>query len=91
MAAAEPLSASVGLKRACHSLGVPRATRYRHRSRAAQPASEAPSRPPPPLKLNEPERQGALDLLHSPRFVDASPHSMYATLLEEGRYPCVST
>lgn len=88
MAAVEQLGMTVGLKRACHSLGVARATLYRHRSRLAQPASEAPSRPPPPLKLDEPERQDALDLLHSPRFVDASPHSMYATLLEEGRYLC---
>ena len=94
MAAVEQLEATVGLKRACHSLGVPRATLYRHRSRAAQPTSGAPSRPPPPLNLDEPERQAALDLLHGPRFVDASPHSVYATLLEEGRYlsrcaPCI--
>jgi putative transposase len=84
MAAAEQLGATVGLKRACHSLGVPRATLYRHRARAVQAAS----RPPAPLKLAPEERQAVLDLLHSPRFVDTSPHSLYATLLEEGRYLC---
>ena len=88
MATAEQLGANVGLRRACHSLGVSRATLYRHRSQAAQPASEALSRPVPPLKLDEQERQTTLDLLHGPRFVDASPHNVYATLLEEGRYLC---
>jgi len=51
-------------------------------------ASEAPARPPPPLKLSAAERQGALALLHSQRFVDASPYTLHATLLEEGHYPC---
>ncbi len=90
MAAMEPLEASMGLKRACHSLGIPRATLYRHRSQVAQPASDvpSPSRPSPPLKLDEQERQATLNLLHGPRFVDASPHNVYATLLEEGRYLC---
>ena len=88
MAAAEQLGSTVGLKRACHSLGIPRGTLYRHRARAVQPAAQAASRPPPPLKLDEQERQAVLELLHSPRFVDASPHSVYATLLEEGRYLC---
>ena len=34
------------------------------------------------------ERQQALDLLHSPRFVDSSPAQIYATLLDEGQYLC---
>ena len=88
MAVAEQLGTSVGLKRACHSSGVPRATLYRHRSRATQPAFEAPVRTPPPLKLDAQERQAVLDLLHGPRFVDTSPHNVYATLLEEGRHLC---
>jgi putative transposase len=88
MTAAEQLGKTVGVKRACHSLGVPRATLYRHRARAAPPAVAASSHPPPPLKLDEAERQAVLDLLHCERFMDASPHSVYATLLEEGRYLC---
>jgi putative transposase len=88
MAAAEQLGSTVGLKRACHSLGIARGTLYRHRARAVQPAAEVASPPPPPLKLDEQERQAVLELLHSPRFVDASPHSVYATVLGEGRYLC---
>ena len=37
MQAAERLGTTVGLKRACESLGVSRGTLYRHRARAAQP------------------------------------------------------
>jgi len=88
MEAAEQLSTYVGVKRACDCLGVARATMYRHRSAGAQPACEAPSRVPPPLKLQADERQAVLELLHSERFVDASPHTIHATLLEEGLYPC---
>ena len=88
MEAAEQLAATVGLKRACDSLGVSRATCYRHRAQAAQPPGEAASRPPPPLKLAPEERQAVLDLLHSERFLDASPHTIHATVLDEGHYPC---
>ena len=38
--------------------------------------------------LDPEERLAVLDLLHSERFVDASPHTIHATLLEEGLYPC---
>lgn len=88
MVAAERLGAQVGVKRACDSLGVARASLYRQRARAARPPAEEPSRPCPPLKLAEVERRAVLEVLHCPRFVDASPHSVYATLLEEGRYLC---
>lgn len=88
MVAAERLGAQVGVKRACDSLGVARASLYRHRTRVARPPTEASSRPSPPLKLTEAERRAVLEVLHSPRFVDASPQSVYATLLEEGRYLC---
>jgi putative transposase len=36
--------------------------------------------------LAESERQAVLDLLHSPRFRDAAPAQVYATLLDEGTY-----
>ena len=88
MEAAEQLGTSVGVKRACDSPGVSRATLYRHRASATEPAGEKASRPPPPLKLGADEHQAVLDLLHSERFVDASPHTIHATVLEEGRYPC---
>jgi putative transposase len=88
MGAAETLSSEVGAVRACRSLGVARAALYRQRARAAPPLLEAPARPAPPLKLTAEERDHALTILHSQRFVDASPHTIHATLLEEGQYPC---
>jgi putative transposase len=88
MEAAEQLGTNVGVKRACDSLAVSRATLYRCRASATELAGEAATRPPPPLKLAPDERQTVLDLLHSPRFVDASPHTIHATVLEEGHYPC---
>ena len=88
MATAATLGAQVGVARACQSLGVPRATLYRQRARDAAPASAPPVRPAPPLKLTPAERAHALGLLHSERFIDASPHTIHATLLDEGQYPC---
>jgi len=32
------------------------------------------------------ERTEALEVLHSERFIDAAPPTVYATLLDEGRY-----
>ena len=46
------------------------------------------SRPRPPLALSESERRSVLEVLHSERFVDAAPHQIYATLLDEKRYLC---
>jgi putative transposase len=64
----------------------------------AQRQSPAPSRPPRPASPPQPRalsaagRQLVLDNLHQERFWDAAPASVYATLLDEGRYLCsVST
>ena len=88
MEAAEALGANVGLKPACVALGVNRATVYRRRARRSDLQRERSLRPPPPLKLGAQERQTVVDLLHSARFVDASPHTIYATLLDEECYLC---
>ena len=88
MDAAEALGAQVGLPRACTSLGVARATLYRRRARAAAPPPDKATRPAPPLKLSSEERAQALALLHGERFIDASPYTLHATLLDEGRYLC---
>ncbi len=87
MTAAATLGAQVGVARACRSLGVARATLYRQRTRADAPDSAPPARPPP-LKLTPQARDHALAILHSERFVDASPPTIHATLLDEGQYPC---
>lgn len=39
-----------------------------------------------PRALSVVERQEVLDVLHSPRFQDAAPAAVYATLLDEGTY-----
>ena len=69
----------------CHSVGVSRATLYRHRRPAPPPPRP---RAPSPRALGPTERQAVLDVLHSPRFVDQSPAEVHATLLDEQTYLC---
>lgn len=76
----------VGLRAACKSLGLARATVYRKRRPAVSVPAPAPNTRRPPLALSEGERRLALEALHSPRFVDAAPRTVYATLLDEGVY-----
>ena len=40
----------------------------------------------PPRSLGDAERNTLLEVLRSPRFVDAAPAQVYATLLDEGTY-----
>jgi putative transposase len=48
----------------------------------------APLAPPPahPRALSAAEREAVLEVLHSPRFQDAAPATVYATLLDEQTY-----
>ncbi len=85
--AAEKLGQTVGVKRACEALSANRATLYRRRNRQAGKCPVSP-RPQPPLRLREQDRQTVLDLMYSERFIDASPHTFYATILDEGHYYC---
>jgi putative transposase len=50
-----------------------------------RPAEPAPTRGHP-RALSEAEQQAVLDVLHAPRFRDAAPAAVYATLLDEGIY-----
>ena len=86
MAAAQTLSADVGVKPACLALGISRAGFYR--SRMSSCGKTAALRPAPPRALREDEKQAVLDLLHSERFQDLAPQEVYATLLDEGQYHC---
>jgi putative transposase len=88
-AAINDLSPVVGVRAACHAVGVPQATWYRrHRQSPPRP------RPAPiphrdraqPRALTDAERQTILTELHSDRFADLSPTEVWATLLDEGRY-----
>jgi putative transposase len=84
MKAVEELHPVVGVQAACKALAIPSSSWYRW----LQPKPELAPRPSPPRTLSEAERQTALDVLTSPRFVDMSPNAVYATLLDEGVYHC---
>jgi len=78
------LKSVVGTKAACQAVGRPRATHYRRLSPAAPKPKREPA--PQPRALTASERDQVLDVLHSERFVDMAPPSVYATLLDEGTY-----
>jgi len=80
----EELTPVIGTRPACRALGVSQATIYRRR-RPCEPRPSRP-RPAPARSLSDAEREAVLELLHSERFVDASPAQVWATLLDEGRY-----
>ncbi len=85
MDATKKLAADVGTAAACRAMGVSRATLYRRR----QGTSAIPEAPPrQPRALLDRERQAVLDVLHSTRFVDKAPATVYAALLDEGTYHC---
>ena len=86
MVAATELSPQMGIAPACEALGLGRATFYRRRH--PRPDDRIVSRPQPPRALTAGQRQGALDTLHSERFIDQAPREVYATLLDEGAYLC---
>jgi len=75
---------SVPILRACHALGVSRATVYRN-TRPSWPPSPH-SRAASPRRLGNEERDAVIDVLHSKEFVDQPPHEVYATLLSRGVY-----
>jgi putative transposase len=80
----DELAPVVGTRGACTVLAIPRASHYR-RCRGRRHGPPRP-RPAPPRTLSDPERAAVLDELHAPRFQDASPAAVYATLLDEGTY-----
>ena len=73
---------------ACAALGLSRASFHRRRAKVTQPPAAARPRPKPARALEADERQGILDLLREPRFVDQAPAEVYASLLDEGLYHC---
>ena len=84
MSAAVAVIGTVGVTPILLALGLSVATFYR-RQKQKQPA---PPRAPSPRALGEDERREALEILHSPRFVDRSPSEVVAALLDEERYVC---
>ena len=92
MTAAEELGNTVGIKAACEALTMPRATFYRNRSAVTATRQTAGNRSASQARnhraLSSLERQEVLAVLHSERFVDSAPETVYATLLDEERYLC---
>ena len=85
--AAVELEAHVPTVTACAVLGRSRATHYRRRQPAPDPAVvRQRRRAAQPRALTEAERVEVLGELHSARFVDESPATVWATLLDEGTY-----
>jgi putative transposase len=82
--AVNEIASLIGTHAACRALGASRASLYRRRG--VRRVREHRPRPTPVRALSEPERVRVLELLNSPRFVDASPAQVYATLLDEGTY-----
>ena len=85
------LAGRIGVRDGCLAVGASQAGYYRrHR------LSPAPQRPAPvphrdrhqPRALSAPEQQAILDVLHSERFVDKAPASVYHELLDEGVHLC---
>jgi len=83
----QELTPLVGTRPACRALGLAPATIYRRR-RPPKPRREVAPALPPARALAPTEREAVLQVLHSERFVDASPAQVWATLLDEGRYLC---
>lgn len=82
----ETLAVTIGIKRACESLVVPRCQVYRARQpRVKKPAT---ARPPSARALSAAEKTVVREMLNSERFADQAPREVYATLLDEQRYLC---
>ncbi len=82
------LAPIVGKRAACAALGRSRATYYRRHRRSPPPPRQPRAQTPQPRALSQTERSQVLGILHEQRFVDQAPATIYATLLDEGRYVC---
>lgn len=75
----------VALAALCDTLEISRATFYRHQQKESA-FGVISSSMPSPHALSDEERQRILAVLHSERFVDATPYEVFYTLLDEGEY-----
>ena len=82
------LAPIVGKRAACAALGRSRASYYRRHRQSPPPPLQPRAPTPQPRALSQVERAEVLGVLHEERFVDQAPATIYATLLDEGRYVC---
>lgn len=84
--AIKELTPLVGVRNACRAIGVPQADwyrRHRHTPPSPRPARE---RRRQPRALTPDECAEIRDVLNSPEHVDEAPATVWAKLLDEGRY-----
>ena len=88
MLAVAALAPQIGMRSACRALALNRGFVYRDRlrHRATVPQCVPHARPRPPLALSSAEQDLLLGVLDSERFADIAPATVFATLLDEGRY-----
>ena len=91
MNAVEELTPVLGVRGACEAMGTWRGAPARHRAGLHRknfvgPLAYRHARPRPPLALHAAECALLLSTLNSDRFVDDAPATVFATLLDEGRY-----
>lgn len=79
------IAPQIGIVAACRGLGVARATFYRAQRPVAVPQVKVP-RASSPRALSPVEQHTILEVLHEPAYVDASPRTVFALLLDAGRY-----
>jgi putative transposase len=75
----------IALTALCDGLHLSRATLYRNTGEGFQRKAANPPADPHNA-MSATERQHILDVLHSERFVDATPYDVFYTLLDEGHY-----
>ena len=85
MIASVALAPLVGIVAACAILGVARATFYRAQLPLSTPMVFR-ARTPSPWALSDAEQAHILAVLHEPAYVDQSPRTVFALLLDAGRY-----
>ncbi len=88
MQAVTDLAPHVGMKAACRAFAFNPGFVYRDRAkrRPAFSPGLVPVRPRPPLAFTLAEQEYLLGVLNSERFADMAPATVFATLLDEGRY-----
>ena len=85
MSSALEIAPEIGIVAACSGLGVARATFYRAQRPVSVPQAKVP-RASSPRALSVPEHDTILEVLHEPAYVDLSPRTVFAMLLDAGRY-----
>lgn len=89
--ACDELAALIGRAAACRATGVARSTHYWHNRIGPAPLRSAPTPHTEriqPRALSPAERARVRELLNSPEHVDEAPATVWAKLLDEGRYLC---